>query len=271
MTLFSKPRARFATVLAATLVASSALAQDEHARVLIDRVLAITTARAAIADMSAQVVAIAADDPKVKRLDRAAQARAAEAARAASTPAALLETLNETMARGFDEQRYRGFLVKYQGPLVKKMIDLESSTARSGTPEARQRFTQQLSARRPPKERVDALDKLDELLQSTENVAEVNLFIATRFELPDIDASNPAQREKFAQMRQAIGRQTENMVLTNLLFVYQDASQKEIDDYVKLVSDEDVTYTLRIVASALTDAMLVALRNAFRATDELVK
>lgn len=261
-------------LVAALVFSAGAMAQQQQIpapkdidRNLIDRVIAVTNSTQAIEQIPPQLRAIAADDARAKRLDADGRRRLEEMLGNVSDTRQLLEIMRNTLSAGYNEQRYRNFLVKYQGPLVKKMVDLELAASRDAAPDARQKFGERVRTQRPPKERLDAIDKLDELTQGTENVAEVNFVIAARAELPNADPRNGADREKLQTLKRNVARNVEQVVFMNMLYAYDGASQKELDDYVKLVSDEDITYTLRAVASGLTDTMLSALGAVYATID----
>ncbi len=237
--------------------------------VLIDEALTISGIRRQIEGLPAQVLAGAeTGQSPLPPKDRAAVARIiADAFRAGP----ILTTVRTALQKNYDATQMGLLLAQLRTPTARKMAEFESAATAPDVVDKLRAFAARLKDAPPAPERVVRLAQLDQATETTDIVLElrtVSLAAALKVLsalMPPEKRTAPAQAEAMA--KEFVGRQREaarQEMLLLFLYVYRDATDQEIEEYIAIGGSESGRWFQAIYRRALAEAVTTATATAIR-------
>ncbi len=184
------------------------------------------------------------------------------------------------LSRSVDRENVAATIDFLRSPLALKMTRLEIAASTAEAAQRMQEYGIEMEQAPPPPERLALIDRLEQAARSTETGLRLFSTIVMTLErgmavaLPEGSRLSPAQLQSqvhalAAQMRPVIHQS----VMVNLLFAYREASDVELDEYVRFhegrtgqrlveVMNESMLEAITSGAQSLADEMARGLSEA---------
>ncbi|KAF0192762.1 MAG: hypothetical protein FD165_532 [Gammaproteobacteria bacterium] len=171
----------------------------------------------------------------------------------------------------YDKQRITHVLNYLTSPLGAKMIALEKASSTPASYEAMLDYAAKLEASPPDEGRVAVLLELDRASHTTELTVAMQLEIfrtimlvmgAYASEQGAPQLAGDMLEQTIAVMAEHVREEAQGMTLISFLFTYQDASDTELREYIKIHNDQDIQWYLALSSSALIHSLSRAMGKA---------
>jgi hypothetical protein len=236
---------------------------------LIEEALTISGIKRQIEDLPEQVRAGAdASQSQLRPKERAALAKIIGAA-FRSGP--ILTTVRSAFQKSYDPMQMGLLLAQLRTPTARKMAVLEGAGSEPDVVAKLQTFAAGLKDAPPAEDRVARLVRLDVATGTTDLVIEMRAAsIAAAFKvlsalMPPEKRLPPAQMN--AAVRNLVGQQREiarREILVLFLFIYREATDAELDEYIGIGSSESGRWFQTIYRRGLAEAITTATETAIR-------
>jgi hypothetical protein len=186
-------------------------------------------------------------------------------------PAPILATLRSAFQKNYDPLQMGLFLAQLRSPTARKMAAFEGRAADADMVSKLRAFTARLKDAPPAPARVARLAELDAASGSTEFVLELRVAALTAVfkvvsalmppeKRPGAAAVESAAKNLVGQQREAARQE----MLLLFLYVYREATDEELDEYVGVSSGEPGRWFQAIYHKGLIEALSAATESAMR-------
>jgi hypothetical protein len=181
-------------------------------------------------------------------------------------PDAFEKQLRTYFARHYDEARMGTFLALERTPVYRTMHRQEEASETPAAHAAMRRFELSMKSDPPSATRVSLLQRLDQARNTTELQVKMVMGIVNAMATglgaqmpPDLEAQSAAFKEKLRPI-------LAGTVLIQNLYMYRNASDVDIDDYIGAAQQKDVAWFNRTLQAAV---LAVAADRAARAGESI--